>query len=201
MSKVLYFLTTFTDSGLSVFGLRGVYDQPAYHVVQTIAPGVEIRDYAPRTVVETDVVAGDQGQAFGRLFRYITGANTGKHLVSMTVPVEQATPATIPMTLPVETNGTTPVMRFFLPQAVVKDGPPQPTEHGVRLATIPAETLAVIRYSGTATDATRTAETAKLRSALQTAGRVASGAPRYFSYDPPFAIPFLRRNEVALEVK
>ncbi len=201
MSKLLYFLSTFTDSGLSVFGLRGVYDQPAYRVVQTIAPAVEIRDYAPRTVVETDVVAGDQGQAFGRLFRYITGANTGKHLVSMTVPVEQATPATIPMTMPVETNGTTPVMRFFLPQAVVKNGPPQPTEHGVRLATIPAETLAVIRYSGTPTDTSRAAENVKLQAALKAAGRAGSGPPQYFSYDPPFTIPFLRRNEVAVEVK
>ena len=201
MSKLLYFLTTFTDSGLSVLGVRGVYEQPSYSVVQSIAPRTEIRDYAPRTVVETDVVAGDQGQAFGRLFRYITGANAGKHLVSMTVPVEQGAPATIAMTLPVETDGSTPVMRFFLPQAVVRAGPPQPTEHGVRLATIPAETLAVIRYSGTATDATRAAETALLQAALKTAGRAASGAPRYFSYDPPFAVPFLRRNEVALGVK
>ena len=201
MSKLFYFLATFTDSGLSVFGLRGMYEQPSYQVVQTIAPDVEIRAYPPRTVVETDVVAEDQGQAFGRLFRYITGANTGKHLVSMTVPVEQTTPAMIPMTTPLETTGATPVMRFFLPQAVVKSGPPQPTEHGVRLATVPAETLAVIKYSGTATDATRAAETTKLQAAITSSGRVAQGAPRYLSYDPPFSVPFLRRNEVALALK
>ena len=200
MSKLLYFLTTFTESGLSVFGLRGAYEQPAYRVVQTIAPGVEIRAYAPRGVVETDVAAGDPGQAFGRLFRYITGANAGAHLVSMTVPVAQATPAAIPMTTPVETTGAAPVMRFFLPQAVVRAGPPAPTERGVRLATIPAETLAVIRYSGTATDATRAGEAAKLQAAISGSGHTAQGTPQYFSYDPPFAIPFLRRNEVAVAV-
>ena len=201
MSKFFYVLATLTDSGLSVFGLRGVYEQPPFHVVQSLAADVEIRAYAPRMVVETDVVAGDQSQAFGRLFRYITGANAGKHLVSMTVPVEQATHATIPMTTPVETTGAAPVMRFFLPQAVTLAGAPQPTEAGVRLASIPAETLAGIKYSGTATDETRQAETAKLQAALKVSGRVAFGAPRYLSYDPPFAIPFLRRNEVVLEVK
>ena len=201
MSKLLYFLTTFTESGLSVFGLRGAYEQPAYRVVQTIVPNVEIRAYAPRTVVETDLVAGDADQAFGRLFRYITGANAGAHLVSMTVPVEQASPVAMPMTTPVETTGAAPVMRFFLPQAVVRAGVPAPTEHGVRLATIPAETLAVIRYSGTATDATRAEEAAKLRAAIGASRRIAQGAPRYFSYDPPFAVPFLRRNEVAIAVQ
>ncbi len=201
MSKFLYFLATATDSGLSVFGLRGMYEQPAYHVTQTLADAVEIRAYAPRIAVETDVVAGDQGQAFGRLFRYITGANAGKHLVSMTVPVEQAPGAATQASARVDTAGPTPVMRFFLPQAVVRAGPPPPTEHGVRLATIPAETLAVIRYSGTATDATRAQETTKLQTAISASGHVAQGAARYFSYDPPFAVPFLRRNEVAVAVK
>ncbi len=202
MSKLFYFLTTFAESGLSMFGLRGAYEQPPYQVVKTLAANVEIRAYAPRMVVETDIDGGDQGQAFGRLFRYITGANTGAHLVAMTVPVEQATPALVPMTLPVETaRGATPVMRFFLPHAVVKAGAPPPTERGVRLATIPAETLAVIKYSGTATDVARAGETVKLRRVLAGAGYVAFGEPRYFSYDPPFAVPFLRRNEVALAVK
>ena len=206
MSKVLYFLSTFADSGLSVFGMRGAYEQPPYRVVQSLAQGVELRAYEARTVVETDMVSGDPGQAFGRLFRYITGANAGTHLVAMTVPVEQATPALIPpvlmpMTPPVETTGNTQVMRFFLPRSVVKAGAPLPTEHGVRLATIPPETLAVIKYSGTATDQTRADETAKLQAVLTASGRTAYGPPRYLSYDPPFAIPFLRRNEVAVAVK
>ena len=197
MSKLLYFLSTLADSGLSVFGLRGAYEQPPYRVVQAIGPNVEIRAYAPRSAVATDVAGGDPGQAFGRLFRYITGANAGAHLVAMTVPVEQAPQASPEEAARVET----PVMRFFLPRAVVRSGPPAPTERGVWLATIPAETLAVIRYSGTPTEATRDAETAKLQAAITASGHVAEGAARYLSYDPPFAIPMLRRNEVAVAVK
>ena len=201
MSKVLYFMAAFAESGLSVFGIRSAYQQPAYTVVRTIAPAVELRAYAARSVVETDIVGGDQGQAFGRLFRYITGANGGAHLVAMTVPVEQSPARDIAMTVPVETTGGTQVMRFFLPDAVVKAGVPQPTETGVRIASVPAETLAVIQYSGTATDETRVAQTARLRMALLAARVEAEGMPMYFSYDPPFSIPFFRRNEVALLVK
>ena len=199
MAAFLYFLATFAESGLSIFGVRAPYDTPRYTVVQTLAPAIELRAYAPRRAVETDIVAGDQGAAFGRLFRYITGANAGGNRLAMTVPVEQ-TPVRgrdIPMTVPVDATGGR--MRFFLP-ADVADAP-APTETGVRLVTLPAATLGVIRYSGTATEAKRIAQTGLLRDALAKAGRPGEGEPSFFSYDPPFAIPFLRRNEVALEVK
>ena len=201
MSAFLYFLATFADSGLSVFGVRAPYDTPRYTVLQTLAPAIELRAYAPRHAVETDITLGDQGAAFGRLFRYITGANAGRHRLAMTIPVEQA-PASgrnIPMTVPVDAQGTT--MRFFLPKDVAETGAPAPTESGVRLVTLPAVTLGVIRYTGTATDTARATQTALLRAALTQAGRTIRGEPSYFSYDPPFAIPLLRRNEVALAVE
>jgi hypothetical protein len=200
VSKVFYFLTTFADSGLSVFGVRSPYEQPKYQVVEAVGPNVEIRQYAPRTVVETDITHGDQGQAFGRLFRYITGANTASRTIAMTVPVEQA--RLISMTVPVETSGDAQqIMRFYLPPGVTKNGAPVPTEAGVRVTTLPEQTLGVIRYSGAATDESREAQAQRLREALAKSGKSAQGEPSYFSYDPPFAIPFLRRNEVALAVR
>ncbi len=201
MSKIFYMLAALANTGLSVFGVRSVHEQPAYTVVQTLTPAVQLRTYGPRTTVQTDIVGGDQGQAFGKLFRYITGANAGAHLVAMTVPVEQASPTLIPMTVPVETSAGAQVMRFFLPHAVVAAGVPKPTEAGVRVVVLPAVTLGVIRYSGTATEAARDAELATLRAALARAGRGTEGSPLYFSYDPPFSVPFLRRNEVALAMQ
>ncbi len=196
MSKVLYLLSTFVDSGLSVVGIRSAYEQPRYEVVQTIAPQVEIRDYAPRTVVETDVSKDDPGQAFGRLFRYITGANGAGAKLPGNKTMEQS--HLIAMTVPVEMTSGTEIMRFYLPPSVTAAGAPPPTEPGVRTATLPAVTLGVIRYSGISTQERRDAETEKLRKALAKSGRTPTGTPIYFSYDPPFALPFVRRNEVAL---
>ena len=198
MSKLLYFLATFAQSGLSVLGLRGGYEQPTYRVVRTLAPDIEIRAYAPRTVVETTIADGGDGAAFGRLFRYITGANTAGRTVGGGV-VERA-PRLIAMTVPVEMSGGMATMRFVLPAAVVRAGPPVPTEAGVRVVALPATTLGVVRFSGTAGEDERGRQAARLRAALAGAGQPIRGEPIVFSYDPPFTLPFLRRNEMAFEI-
>ena len=198
MSKVLYFLATFGESVLSVFGIRTAYDQPSYRVVQVLEPGIEIRAYAPRVAVETPIQGPGDSAAFGRLFRYITGANTTSRTMAMTAPVEQSSQR-IAMTVPVEMSGGMSVMRFFLPATIAAD-PPAPTERDVHIVRLPAVTLGVVRYSGIATTAARAMQTDRLRGALGRAGREPVGKPIMFSYDPPFAIPFVRRNEVALQV-
>ncbi len=197
MASFFYYATAIAESGLSVVGIRSPYDQPRYQVVRDVAPGIEIRAYAPRVAVETTMQDGNDGEAFGRLFRYITGANTGKHSISMTVPVEEASQA-IPMTKPVEQAGS--VMRFFLPPSVA-NAPPHPTDPAVRIVTLPSTEFAVIRYSGSISDKAKAKELAQLRAALAKAGVQTEGEPSYLSYDPPFALPFVRRNEVALAVK
>jgi hypothetical protein len=186
MTKIWYFLTTFAESGLSVFGLRGPYEQPAYQVVQQISPSIEIRHYAPGMAVEAAMTPGNEGEAFGKLFRYITGANKGNQMISMTAPVAEG-PAMIAMTVPVVTSGSAGTMRFFLPASVVSHGAPVPTDPDVHLVVVPAATLGVIRYTGVVSQKSQ-------------AGKPPTGAPIYLSYDPPFTIPFLRRNEVAIPV-
>jgi hypothetical protein len=206
----LFYLTAIADSGLSIVGIRSLNEQPPYQVIRQLAANIEIRAYPARPAVETAVRDGNDGEAFGRLFRYISGANHARGDVAMTVPVQKSTgqkSQAIAMTAPVQEtdpsdSGTKAeaVMRFFLPKDVA-DAPPIPTDPAVRLITVPAGTEAVIRFSGVATDASRTTELDLLRRALQRAGIEILGAPSYYSYDPPFALPFVRRNEVALTVK
>ena len=207
MSKILYFLATFAESGLSVFGIRAPYEQPSYKVVRDLGSAVEIRSYAPRVAVETAIAGGNDGQAFGRLFRYITGANTAGRTISMTAPVQEA-PAgnagdagsggrTIAMTVPVELGQAS--MRFFLPKAVAAN-PPSPTDPLVHIVTLPAQTFGVIRFSGSLTREAKEKQDATLRSVLAQAHVTPEGPSSILSYDPPFAIPFLRRNEIAVPV-
>jgi hypothetical protein len=197
MTKIWYFLSTFADSGLSVFGIRSPYEQPSYQVLQQIGPAIELRRYEARVAVETEMTPGNEGEAFGRLFRYITGANTGKQMISMTTPVVEQK-LTMTMTRPVVSMDGARTMRFFLPKAVASAGAPAPTDPLVHVVTTPAVTWGVIRFSGVATSGSRAKETALLRAGLAQAGKRAEGSPIYLSYDPPFTIPFLRRNEVAL---
>jgi hypothetical protein len=198
MSSFLYYLGAAGESALSVFGIRAPYDQPKYQVVGHLADGVEIRAYGQRTVVETPMRAGNDGEAFGRLFRYITGANQSDAKIAMTVPVEMA-PQRIPMTVPVETTGDQ-VMRFYLPKAVVAKGPPAPTDKLVHIVTLPPAEFAVLRFSGTISDESREKHEKALLAAVAGAGKHVDGAPLLLTYDPPFALPFVRRNEVAVQI-
>jgi hypothetical protein len=205
MAGFFYYLSAIADSGLSVVGIRSPYEQPPYQVIRQLADNIEIRAYPARPAVETAIRDGNDGEAFGRLFRYITGANHARGDVAMTVPVQKS--RSIAMTAPVQETdpleaGTKAdaVMRFFLPKDVAS-APPIPTDPAVHLITVPADTEAVIRFSGIATDASRASELDLLRRALQRAGIETLGAPSYYSYDPPFALPFVRRNEIALTLK
>ena len=198
MGAFFYYLAVAVESVVSVFGVRAPYEQPPYVVVGQVADGVELRRYAPRVAVETDIISGDEGAAFGRLFRYITGANGGTSKIAMTVPVE-TTGERIAMTVPVEIGGGK-VMRFFLPQDVAAAGAPAPTDPAVHIATVPAQTTAVLRFSGILTADSREKHESLLLSEMKDAGRMTTGALSVLSYDPPFAIPFMRRNEIMVEL-
>ena len=198
MSDFLYYLSAAGESALSVFGIRAPYEQPPYQVLAQLGHGVEIRAYASRMAVQTPIRRGNDGEAFGRLFRYITGANQADAKIAMTVPVEQ-TGRPVAMTIPAETTGGAS-MRFFLPHRLAERGAPHPTDPLVSLVSLPAQHFAVLRFSGTVDDASRARHEQSLRAALAGAGRKAQGEASLLSYDPPFALPFLRRNEVAISV-
>lgn len=199
MDKFLYYFVTLLESALSVVGIRGTYEEPRYAVVERLDRGVEVRAYDGRVAAETDASGQQDGQAFGRLFRYITGANGGGQRIAMTTPVESEG-RLIAMTVPVE-QGARGTMRFYLPKAVVESGAPEPTERGVRLVRIPPERLAVLRFSGTASPAARDEQARTLTMVVEAAGRNPADQPVFMGYDPPFSVPFLRRNEVAVRLK
>lgn len=198
MDKILYYVVTFLESALSVVGIRATYEQPRYAVVERLDRGVEIRAYEARVAVETAARGQQDGEAFGRLFRYITGANAGRDRIAMTAPVETGG-RLIAMTIPVE-QGAAGTMRFYLPRKVAEAGPPEPTEPGVRLVRIPPERLAVLRFSGSATPEAREMQARILTEVLDRAGRKPADPPFFMGYDPPFTMPFLRRNEIAVRL-
>ena len=179
---------------------------------------VELRRYPPTVLVET--TAPSENAAFRRLFRYISGENDGSRDVAMTTPVEvTGEGTTIPMTAPVAVAGgrrlpmTAPVersqedrddgvrMSFYLPSEYDFDTAPRPTNDDVDLVAVPERTLAVLRFSGRPSDRRVATKTERLLSALADADVPTIGEPVFMGYDAPWTLPFLRRNEVAVEVE
>ena len=201
-------------AGCSMFGNRSGTEQPAYQVLESLGEGMEVRRYAARLAAEVEVAADDaedgRNAAFRLLFKYITGSNRAQTEIAMTAPVEteaagqETEGQEIAMTAPVETvqNGAGTAektrTRFFLPASFTPESAPQPTDDRVRLVTVPAETLAVVRFSGSWSNENFAAEESRLLAALEDTPWRAAAPPVAFRYDPPWTLSFLRRNEVAV---
>ncbi|MGB2813364.1 MAG: heme-binding protein, partial [Mycobacterium sp.] len=71
----------------------------------------------------------------------------------------------------------------------------------VRLVDVPAETVAVLRYSGIASPAAVATHTEELLTTLRDNGFEPKGEPFSWFYDPPWTVPFRRRNEVVVGVE
>ena len=168
------------------------YEEPEYSIVKK-TDLYEVRQYNKRTVAE--VRYGKENNGFRLLFDYISGANKGSKEVEMTIPVTQS--KEIDMTVPV-TQSTTDgkmSMRFFLPMQYSKQNAPEPNDERVRIIDLPAEYFAVILYSGFASDGNFEEHYMELKAALDKDGMVIKGPPIKATYNSPFTLPFLRRNE------
>lgn len=188
----------------TVVGVRSGTEEPAFEILGNEA-GLEIRRYGPRLAAETTVEADEMGarsQGFSRLAGYIFGGNAGSARIAMTAPVaQQAQGARIAMTAPVAqaVTGEGHVIRFFLP-AALRD-PPAPNDPRVRIVEVAGETVAVFRFTGSIDPGSVAAARARLLAALPRTGWVAAGEPVTWFYDPPWTIPALRRNEIAIPVE
>jgi hypothetical protein len=192
-----------------VAGIRVGTEEPPY-TAQPLIDNVELRRYGTRIAAQTAVAAEEEAarnEGFRRLARYIFGANHARQKIAMTAPVgQQATTAggrKIAMTAPVaqrrEGDGGW-VIRFFMPAKWTLDTLPAPDDERVELVAVPPETVAVLRFSGNRGPSAVAARTRKLREVLRATGfEPVSDATAWF-YDPPWTLPFRRRNEIAIPV-
>lgn len=180
-------------------------EEPAYAVERTIGD-VEVRHYTTYVVAEV-VLPGSADDAGNDAFRilagYIFGKNKGDRTLAMTAPVTQASvPIKLAMTAPVTQAAAAGgwIVQFVLPRGVTLASAPEPVDDMVTLREVPAERVAVIRYSGTWSQSNYDEHLALLRAALRSADLEAAGEPVLARYDPPFMPWFMRRNEIWLHL-
>ena len=184
-------------------------EEPTYSVVQKTEQ-FEVRQYEPYLVAEVVVPgpvseAGSQG--FSLLGGYIFGKNKGERKLEMTAPVTQTTidppaPVKLEMTAPV-TQAATPsgfLVQFVMPKGYTLTTLPEPLDARVKLREVPANRVAVIRFSGSWSQSLYAQKLQTLRGALAAAGMATVGEPVSSRYNSPFSLPFLRRNEIWLNL-
>ncbi len=178
-------------------------EQPKYQTISSVG-AIEVREYEPVVAAEVEVT-GERTAAIREGFRmiaaYIFGANKPHTKIAMTAPVEQESQR-IAMTAPVtqQSSGRNWRVRFIMPKTWTMETLPAPTDPRVRLVPIPSRRVVAIRFSGRATDKLLAAKTEELRAFAANRNIRTTGEPVFAFYNPPWTLPFLRRNEVMLDV-
>ena len=189
----------------SVVGVHAETEQARYTVVRQ-QDAFELRAYEPAIVAEVKA-QGSRDDAVSAGFRilaaYIFGANLPGKSIAMTAPVTQEAGQRIAMTAPVtqQAGQGAWTIRFIMPAGSKLGTMPKPKDERVRLAEVPGRRMAAMRFSGLATDASL-AEHERLLADWMAKGRLTPAGPAVFAYyDPPWTLPFLRRNEVLVPVR
>lgn len=184
---------------------RADTEEPRYTVVDKVGV-LEIRQYGPRLAADV-IVQGDEEDARSNGFRpladYIFGNNTARTKIDMTAPVAQERNEKIAMTAPVSQTreGAAWRVRFFMPSKYTLETLPKPNNPAVQIVQVPGETMAVLRFSNSRSTEAVAQRTAELLRGLEGSRWSVAGAPVTWLYDPPWTLPFFRRNEVAVAVK
>ncbi len=183
-------------------------EEPKYTVIEK-TDDFELRAYSPMIIAET-FVTGSLEKASGDGFRliadYIFGNNKSRtgssEKISMTTPVTMKPKSEkISMTAPVsmqEAEGKWR-MHFVMPSKYTLDTLPEPNNKAVNLRELPAKRFAVVRFSGLAGEAKTAQKTKELLAWMSSKNIEPIGTPELARYNPPWTLPFLRRNEVMVE--
>ena len=193
-------------------------EEPNYTVLSK-TENFELRRYEEQLVAQT-WVTGDQNAAsragFKILADYIFGNNTApsgeSSKISMTAPVAMKFEAKkseikknnesqkIAMTAPVsmqETDGKWRV-QFTMPSQYSMQTLPKPNNPNIEIVEVPAQTYGVIKFSGLAGTEKVAAKTTELQSWMQSQKLTMTGTPELARYNPPWTLPFMRRNEIMI---
>ena len=196
-------------------------EEPGFEVIEK-ADKIEIRQYQPIIVAEV-YVEGDMSSATNSGFRLLANYIFGNNLaagessekIAMTAPVSvEPAPQSekIEMTTPVniepQNDPTTGLMDsnrwrvdFSMPSEHTMATLPKPLNPAVTLREVPAKLYAVLGFSGFAGEDKVQQKTDELTAWLQANNKTAIGTPQLARYNPPWTLPFLRRNEILVEIE
>ena len=160
------------------------YEEANYEIIKE-NNNYEIRKYFDRLVIET---SSTQGNGFKKLFNYISGNNEQKKEIKMTVPVTQ------------EIKNGDMTMQFYLPSKFNKENAPKPYNSEIKILTIESGYYAVIKYSGRSSDNNFLKNKEILEEELKKDKIIILSPPIRASYNSPFTLPVLKRNEVMFRV-
>ena len=170
----------------------------------------EIREYAPRIIAQVKI-NGNFDEASSTGFRsladFIFGNNSinnESEKISMTAPViTEPTSKKIPMTAPVlaEEEENQWFISFVMPKEYSLQTLPKPNNSEITLTNLPKEKFAVIIFSGLVRESSYDEKIILLNNFIKKQKLKTLGSVQIARYNPPWTLPFFRRNELMIKVR
>lgn len=168
--------------------------EPKFSLVQK-SGNFEVRDYPAMLIAEV-LVTGAMAQASGKGFRaiadFIFGNNIsldgGSLKIDMTVPVV------------ISKRKDDWSFYFVMPSEYSLETLPKPNNSQIKIKNLKNRKCAVLKFSGSVTEEKLNSKTAELISWINSKNLNMTGVAQLARYNPPWTLPFLRRNEIIIEI-
>jgi hypothetical protein len=164
------------------------YESAPYEVVEDLGEKIEIRKY--QDLILAQVAKNDnEDNSFRVLFKFITGKNDKNQEINMTTPVFQ------------EVAKGNSIMSFVMPAEFKMEDLPKPTSGEIKFRKVENQKFIAIRFSGFRTENNFGENREKLIEKIKEKNIKADlENPIRATYDAPWTLPFLRRNEVLFKM-
>ena len=184
-------------------------EMPEYEVLKSNG-ALELRAYKSFLTAQVEVSgsfdeAGSRG--FRLLAKYIFGGNQSNTSISMTAPVSMQpifSKEELDTINPLSVTETQPKrwqITFSMPSKFTLESLPDPQDRRIKLIEQPAETVAVIVFSGRVNSANVNKYERQLMDWVKTENLNVNGTATIARYNDPFTFPWNRRNELMIKVQ
>ncbi|MFT6835984.1 MAG: hypothetical protein ACJA0H_002027 [Francisellaceae bacterium] len=207
LKLILVSTTLISVSGCSMFGVATT-EEAKYQIISK-EKNYSVREYSPVMIASVTVKNEDYSDAsskgFRVLFKYIGGNNISQEKISMTAPVV-STPESqdISMTAPVfikPDSSNTWTVSFVMPANFTPENTPKPKSDDIKISQRSSVRVAVLEFSGLINDRSIEENTKNLEKWVVSQDMKIIGTPIVAGYNPPWTLPFLRRNEIQIPIE
>jgi len=162
---------------------------PNYEVVRGLGK-VELRKYPDLVLASSSVsISGNSdNRLFSNIADFIFGNNSKKENIPMTAPVISTV------------KGAEYKMSFIMPTNYSVMNLPKPISGKIEISKQKKRILAVLRFSGFVNEKKILKIEKELISELGENKIKTRGEPFLMRYNPPWTLPFMRRNELGIEI-
>lgn len=164
-------------------------EEPRFELIEKWPEkNIELRDYGASIIAVASMEATGNG-GFSTLAGYIFGGNTAEQKIAMTAPVKTSM-----------ASSEVQQMAFVMPSKFDENTLPQPNNPDIELRPVDGYAAAVIIFSGRASPEKAEKQWAMLQEFLDASEIKPLGPPTLNQYNPPWTLPFLRRNEIIVPI-